>query len=435
MGTTSNGPRDAETSGDPATKGATLVTHEAFHGAATRTPVIHGGRRVPGLHQRTLADGAVVYEARLRIDGKDTRVVLGATTKSDAVREYQALRSDRDRGDIHENRLINPTVSEVCDETLDRMAMRVGSRDEKLRVSPLTIKKYKTTITCYIGPVLGRKRIADVDIVDIRRLVDTLQAQKLAPSTVTSAISVTSRLFAFAIKQGYTDRNIVKDLDYDEKPGAKRLTEPRYLTEEEIRRLLDAAHPHYRPQFAVCAYAGLRSGEMRGLQWGDIDFDAGRLRVNRQAGRGGEITPTTKTPGSQASVPILPALRRELLAHRQDMADTNIASLGPDRFVFMKTTGHKLNRGKPHGPREVYAAVRKAGDKAGLNPPGLPPVGLHDLRHSFVALALEHGATLPEAAELARHSNPQTTLSVYAGLTKDGRGRAAQKLLDAGFGT
>jgi integrase len=79
-------------------------------------------------------------------------------------------------------------------------------------------------------------------------------------------------------------------------------------------------------------------------------------------------------------------------------------------------------------------ALKTAGAKAKLNPPGLPTVSLHDLRHSFVGLAFEHGASLPEIAELARHANPQTTLQVYAGLTKDGRGRAAQKLLDAGFG-
>jgi integrase len=136
-------------------------------------------------------------------------------------------------------------------------------------------------------------------------------------------------------------------------------------------------------------------------------------------------------------LPLLPALRRELLAHRQWMAGQGIALIHDDRFVFVKTLrpgcgGRDL--GKPYTESAVAQAIKKVGDKAGLNPPGLPNVTLHDLRHSFVALAIENGATLPEAAELARHSNPQTTLRVYAGLTKDGRDKAAQKLLDAGFG-
>jgi integrase len=49
------------------------------------------------------------------------------------------------------------------------------------------------------------------------------------------------------------------------------------------------------------------------------------------------------------------------------------------------------------------------------------PVDLHDLRHSFVALALPHGVTLPEAAMLARHANARVTAITYAGVTEQGR--------------
>ena len=63
-----------------------------------------------------------------------------------------------------------------------------------------------------------------------------------------------------------------------------------------------------------------------------------------------------------------------------------------------------------------------AGDKAGLNGEGLEPVGLHDLRHSLVAIAFEHGLTAPEVAVLARHANANVTLAVYAGITGDAGG-------------
>ena len=90
-----------------------MTPESSHHGASTRTPVVHGGRRLPGLHERVLKDGTVVYEARLRIDGKDRRVVLEATTKFDAVREYENLRADRNRGVEHEHPLLNPTVAET----------------------------------------------------------------------------------------------------------------------------------------------------------------------------------------------------------------------------------------------------------------------------------------------------------------------------------
>lgn len=57
------------------------------------------------------------------------------------------------------------------------------------------------------------------------------------------------------------------------------------------------------------------------------------------------------------------------------------------------------------------------GDVAGLNGEDIERVGLHDLRHSFVALALEAGVTLAEAAVLARHANAKVTGAIYAGVS------------------
>jgi integrase len=58
----------------------------------------------------------------------------------------------------------------------------------------------------------------------------------------------------------------------------------------------------------------------------------------------------------------------------------------------------------------------------------------HDLRHSFVALALDAGWSLAEAAALARHANARVTAQVYAGLTEQGKEQAAAKLVEAGVG-
>ena len=92
------------------------------------------------------------------------------------------------------------------------------------------------------------------------------------------------------------------------------------------------------------------------------------------------------------------------------------------------------SRGKPQSRRNALRALHKAGDAEGLNGDGREPVGLHDLRHSFVALALDAGASLAEAATLARHANAKVTATVYAGLAGDGREKAAAKLVEAGFG-
>ena len=188
--------------------------------------------------------------------------------------------------------------------------------------------------------------------------------------------------------------------------------------------MLDAMGDTFRPVAAVCAYAGLRLSEALGLRWRDLDLKAGRLAVTGQLGSDGERVPL-KTASSAASVPMLSVLAEELRAHRSRVAGRSLARVRPDALVF--TT----SRGKPHGRRNVLRAVYAAGDTAGLNGDGREPVGVRDLRHSFVAAGLAAGLTLPEVAALARHANPRVTATVYAGLTAENRDQLGAKLAAA----
>ena len=135
----------------------------------------------------------------------------------------------------------------------------------------------------------------------------------------------------------------------------------------------------------------------------------------------------TKTAASRASVPLLPALERELRAHRSRQAERNLRHIHRDALVF------STMRGRPQSRRNTLRAVQEAAEKVGLHGDGRERVGVHDLRHTFVAIALANGVTLPQAAMLARHANPRVTLAVYAGLTDGAREVAVSKLLDAGF--
>src|SRR5207248_5063687 len=68
-------------------------------------------------------------------------------------------------------------------------------------------------------------------------------------------------------------------------PRGTRL-EPRVLTPQEARRLLDAARgDRLEALYSVALALGLRQGEALGLKWSDIDMDAGVLRIRRAAQR------------------------------------------------------------------------------------------------------------------------------------------------------
>ena len=404
------------------------MTRKVSHGAATRRPVYSGNRRVPGLHERTLADASTVYEARLRIDGTDTTILLDATTKTDAIHEIEALRVDRERGELRHGQL-TPTFDEVWPDLIAHMRARVGIRDERRRYSQATVDLYEQRLRDRIGPLLGRKQIGEITTDDLRRLIDKLTAAGLAPSTITSHVNIASRTFEYAKKRRLVAHNPVRDLDRDDRPGAKRQSEPRYLTVAELTALLVELSDTMRPVAATCTYAALRISEALGLRWRDIDFQAGTITVAGQLDRAGEAwIPIPKTAASAATLPLLPVLGRELARHRVRQAQRDFRRVQPDALVFTTT------RGQPQSRRNVLRAVYTAGDNASLNSHDAEPVGLHDLRHSFVAAAFEHGLSAPEVAQLARHANPRVTLTMYAGLTDEAREKAIAKLANRGFG-
>src|SRR5471032_1694967 len=82
--------------------GAALpMTQQANHasgGRPTRRQVVHAGRTVPGLFQRTTGDGRRRFEARHKVRGTDIKRTLNATTATDAIREQRALLAKLEAG-------------------------------------------------------------------------------------------------------------------------------------------------------------------------------------------------------------------------------------------------------------------------------------------------------------------------------------------------
>jgi integrase len=140
---------------------------------------------------------------------------------------------------------------------------------------------------------------------------------------VTSVLNIVSGLFRFGIKAGLVERNPVRDLDRDDRPGTARASEPRYLDAADVERLLGKMTDTFRPVAAFCAYAGLRVSEALGLRWRDLDFKAGTLTVTAQLGLDGKLAPT-KSAASATAIPLLPALRRELQEHRTRLAGRDL---------------------------------------------------------------------------------------------------------------
>lgn len=229
-------------------------------------------------------------------------------------------------------------------------------------------------------------------------------------------------MLRYAARQGYIPMSPAAGLDRDDRPGSTRKRLPRYLDAKQIATLLARLGDEYRPLAATLAYAALRLSEALALRWRDVDLDGGRVTVTTQLDRSGQSVPL-KTAASAATLDLLPALVRELRAHRARRATLGIHLVRADAFVFATLAG------KPYGQRSALRAIVTAAEKAKLG-----HVTAHDLRHSLVTNALDAGLTLAEASRLARHATPAVTASVYADVLEEKRDRLGAKLARAGFG-
>jgi integrase len=181
-------------------------------------------------------------------------------------------------------------------------------------------------------------------------MVDTLKRKGLSGSAIRGCVAATSAMFRHGVRNlGCVTRNPVRDLDRGDLPSGKRQTKPRYLTVKQVVSILGEMTDVFRAVAATCFWTGLRISETLALRWRDVDFDAETIDV-----------PGTKTEGSEAPVPLLPALARELRAHRERQAKRGFDRIRPDALVF------QTSRGKSPGRRNALRALQAAAVKAGL---------------------------------------------------------------------
>jgi type 1 fimbriae regulatory protein FimB/type 1 fimbriae regulatory protein FimE len=140
----------------------------------------------------------------------------------------------------------------------------------------------------------------------------------------------------------------------ESEPNTELDTEPRraYLTEDEVERILrHAAGERDRCMILMAYRHGFRVSEMIGLQWRQIDLDAGRLQVIRAKGSDDSVQPI-----GGREIRMLRKLQRAL-------------PVGA-RFVFV------TSRGAPMTRNGFYKLLAKAAAAAGLD-----DVHPHLLRH------------------------------------------------------
>jgi integrase len=179
-------------------------------------------------------------------------------------------------------------------------------------------------------------------------------------------------------------------------------------TAEQVGAFLDAASgDRLYPIFHLIAYRGLRRGEAVGLRWEDLHLDAKYLRVAQQIVQLGWATEidTPKTASGARTVSLDERTIAVLRSWRATQ-DLEAAAWGDawsrTGLVFTREDGNALH------PDLVTDGFQRVYRKAKL-----PPIRLHDLRHTAASLALQAGVPMKVVSEQLGHSSLAITADTY----------------------
>jgi integrase len=347
-----------------------------------------------------------------------TRFVTIKGSKQQAWAELTRLVAAFDAGT-----LVEPSKATIADYTrswLDTAAT--------LTLSPKTAERYRQLIEHQIIPHLGALPLQKVKPAHIANWhAALLKTGALSSRTIGHAHRVLHKALADALRHELIVRNPASVVS----PPKVTASEVAILTADQVQAALAAMRDTViYPQIVVLLSTGIRRGELMGLQWADLDLDAGKLRIERAIEK-------TKTHGLRIKQPktkhgrrsiSLPASAIEILkAHRKAALELRvqlgIGKLPPEAFVFGTIEG------KPRDPDRItqdwkrFTAAR-----------GLPRVTLHALRHSHASALIASGADPVTVSRRLGHGSPVVTMSVYAHLfdrNDDDVAKAIDKLFKA----
>jgi integrase len=166
------------------------------------------------------------------------------------------------------------------DPSLGRLSLRdfwTGFVEPGLadRLRPTTLDLYGGLWARFIEPNLGGRQLASVNRLDVENFVGRLVAADVGAASIGATTRLLHRIFQAALRSRRIAANPVAGV---ERPALPH-NEMRFLTAEEVQRLVEVTPEQWRTFVLLSAWCGLRFGEISSLTVRRVDLVRRQLRV------------------------------------------------------------------------------------------------------------------------------------------------------------
>lgn len=414
------------------------LTKTIVDGLETRTSdYVEWCGSLKGFGCRVRPSGSKSFIAQYRVGGRNSpvrKVTIGAFGKLTVEQAREAAAKVLAKAELGEDvagararERAEMTVAQLCDEY-------VAEGCDMKKASTLATDKGR--IERHIKPLLGRKRIGEIQRGDIAKFMRDVANGKTATDektvkhgrarvtggkgAATRTVRLLGGIFAYAVKHGYLKENPRHGVEvYKDGKGE------RFLSADELRSLGEALReaetvglpwqvkegpkskhtpkkadtareiiaPHAVAAIRLLLLTGCRAGEILNLKWSHIDFERGFLNL-----------PDSKTGAKKV---LIGAAALQVLANIPRVKDNPFVIAGSD----------------PKKPRsDLKRPWKRITAHAGLG-----DLRLHDLRHSYASVGAASGMGLATVGKLLGHASAATTAR-YAHFADDPLRRASDSI-------
>jgi integrase len=237
----------------------------------------------------------------------------------------------------------------------------------------------------------------DIDVRSVEAYKALRMAKGISCWTMNNELKVLSCILKFGIENKYLE----------EIPRIRRVKiqkkSPRFLSVEEIGKVIAAAHPNSRAMLQLMIFTGLRKGEVRHLQWSDVDLGNRLLHVSSKDTWG------PKTESSTRTIPLCePAVEALQMAwERAEKRSVKSSLVFPGRKGPLNDIRESLN-----------GACKRA---------GVAHIRVHGLRHTFGSQMAMAGADPFAIMKAMGHTDIKTTM-IYVSMGKSHIREQVEKL-------
>ena len=278
-------------------------------------------------------------------------------------------------------------------------------------LSASSIESYRTALNRDILPELGDRNLRAISALDLQTLINRYAG--MSATKITVVFAALKGIFDAACADHILAGN---PMEHVRKPKAAPPEEKTALSPEQRKRIEQfCAEDSSAVYLALMYYAGLRPGEARGLQWGDIDWTRKAIHVQRDVddkahGKIGSV----KTRKSNRIVPMPDALCA-VLGGLRGLPDVFVAR-GEKGGTLAKTSAQRLWTRLMLSCGLVEPVTGTCYAESDVRSKWKPLITPHAIRHNYATMCWESGLDAYTTMRLMGHASIKTTMDIYTHL-------------------